>query len=267
MLWELWYFKMFILSSRITAIPPHSLVIYRIQCHWGCNGPFNLHILSTVQTQQTWVGTDVEKVEENILTCDKQWLDNVWTFSAAFQFWRRLGFAGLHVCLSLFLFWTSGSDSMKNFSFLYNKINQLTFFWVPYFKLLLFLSKRNVICASWNFDVHFIPVILMCITVPCKIIWCFSQSSTDHHLTLGIFPKGFSLLLRRIHLTISNCMSLNNTLFLLVHILTSKRTLRLNLSHGLFCPLILLCCNHTYFSLNNHQCTESDCVNDLLLLT
>lgn len=32
------------------------------------------------QAQQTWVGTDVEDVEENILTGDKQWLDNVWTF-------------------------------------------------------------------------------------------------------------------------------------------------------------------------------------------
>lgn len=206
MLWEPWYFKMFIPSSRITAIPPHSPVIYRIQCHWGCNGPFNLHILSTAQTQQTWVGTDVEKVEENILTCDKQWLDNVWTFSAAFQFWRRLGFAGLHVCLSLFLFWTSGSDSMKNFSFFVYQ-DQPNLFWVPYFKLLLFLSRKNDICASWNFYVHCIPVMLMCITMLCKIIWCFSQSSTNLHLTLGIFPKGFSLLFRRTHLTLLNCMS------------------------------------------------------------
>lgn len=32
------------------------------------------------QAQQTWVETDVEDVGENILTGDKQWLDNVWTF-------------------------------------------------------------------------------------------------------------------------------------------------------------------------------------------
>lgn len=32
------------------------------------------------QVQQTWVGTDLEDVEENILTGDKQWLDGVWTF-------------------------------------------------------------------------------------------------------------------------------------------------------------------------------------------
>lgn len=31
-------------------------------------------------TQQTWVGTDVEDVEENILTGDKQWLGRVWIF-------------------------------------------------------------------------------------------------------------------------------------------------------------------------------------------
>lgn len=30
------------------------------------------------QAQQIWVGTDVEEVGQNILTGDKQWLDNVW---------------------------------------------------------------------------------------------------------------------------------------------------------------------------------------------
>lgn len=32
------------------------------------------------QARHTWVGTDVEDVERNILTGDKHCLDNVWTF-------------------------------------------------------------------------------------------------------------------------------------------------------------------------------------------
>lgn len=187
MLWEPWYFIMFTPSSRVTAIPPHSPVIYRIRCHWGCNGPFNLHILSTVQTQQTWVGTDVEKVEENILTCDKQWLDNVWTFSAAFQFWRRLGFAGLLVCFSLFLFRTSGSDSTKNSSSLYTTlgcINQLTFCWVPYFKLLFdflknicYLCILEFSCAFYSSNVKFRRTQILPFQILCLVHLVLSQGT------------------------------------------------------------------------------------------
>lgn len=37
------------------------------------------------QAQQTGVGTDVEDVKVNILTSDKQWLYNVWTFFCNFS--------------------------------------------------------------------------------------------------------------------------------------------------------------------------------------
>lgn len=53
------------------------------------------------QLQETWSGTDVEKVEENILTGDKQRFENVCPFfSPASQWWwSGLCCARLHVCL------------------------------------------------------------------------------------------------------------------------------------------------------------------------
>lgn len=42
------------------------------------------------QMQQTWVGTDAEDVQENILTGDKQWLDNVWTFFRNISILKRI---------------------------------------------------------------------------------------------------------------------------------------------------------------------------------
>ncbi len=51
------------------------------------------------QAQQTWVGTDVEDVEQNILTGDKQWLDNVWTFFCNISILKEIVF-----CMSLSLF-------------------------------------------------------------------------------------------------------------------------------------------------------------------
>lgn len=49
--------------------------------------------------QQTRVGTDVEDVEENILTGDKQWLDSVWTFFCNISILKKIV-----LCRSMCLF-------------------------------------------------------------------------------------------------------------------------------------------------------------------
>lgn len=49
--------------------------------------------------QQTRVGTDVEDVEENILTGDKQWLDSVWAFFCSISILKKI-----MLCRSLCLF-------------------------------------------------------------------------------------------------------------------------------------------------------------------
>lgn len=49
-------------------------------------------------TQQTWVGTDVEDVEENILTGDKQWLGRVWIFFLNISVFKEIAL-GRSVCL------------------------------------------------------------------------------------------------------------------------------------------------------------------------
>lgn len=65
--------------------------------------------------QQTWVGTDVKDVEKNILTGDKQWLDNVWTFFSHNISVLKMIVLFRSTCL--FLSQTSGNDSMKSFYF------------------------------------------------------------------------------------------------------------------------------------------------------
>ena len=49
--------------------------------------------------RQTWVGTDVEDVGENILTGDKQWHDGVWTFFCNISILKEIV-----LCRSLCLF-------------------------------------------------------------------------------------------------------------------------------------------------------------------
>lgn len=51
------------------------------------------------RAQQTWVGTDVEDVEGNILTGDKQWHDGVWTFFCNISILKEIV-----LCRSLCLF-------------------------------------------------------------------------------------------------------------------------------------------------------------------
>lgn len=55
------------------------------------------------QAQQTWVGTDVEDVEENILTGDKQWFDNVWTFFCNISILKEIVLC-MSMCLFEFIF-------------------------------------------------------------------------------------------------------------------------------------------------------------------
>lgn len=55
------------------------------------------------QAQQTWVGTDAEDVEENILTGDKQWLGNVWTFFCNISILKEI-VLGRFTCLFQFIF-------------------------------------------------------------------------------------------------------------------------------------------------------------------
>lgn len=51
------------------------------------------------QAQPIWVGTDVEEVEQNILTGDKQRLDNVWTSFCNISILKEIVF-----CRSMCLF-------------------------------------------------------------------------------------------------------------------------------------------------------------------
>lgn len=55
------------------------------------------------RVQQTWVGTDMEDVEENILTGNKQWFDSVWTFFCNISILKKIVFCRF-MCLFDFIF-------------------------------------------------------------------------------------------------------------------------------------------------------------------
>lgn len=114
-------------------------------------------------------------------------------FSATFQFWRRLCFAGLCVCLSLFLSSASGSDSVKNFNFrsVFRSTVCRFFFVFFYFILLNFFNKVHNLCAHTTLFNSLVIVTFHSSSLMLPNMWHFhSPKWITHWGYIGEFPTG-----------------------------------------------------------------------------